>query len=183
MTDTVNKIESIAIKYGVDGISNILIKNEKFGIWSGSSKPHRHHYGEGGLAKHTLEVIELCIQTNTFYNNVVDNQHLILAALFHDSGKMFDYIRLDNNEWVKTNHARKIHHITKSALIWHDAVIETGLFKDVEEEITHAILSHHGLREWGSPVYPSTKLSWMVHLCDGISARINDCDKFDIFTK
>jgi 23S rRNA maturation-related 3'-5' exoribonuclease YhaM len=45
------------------------------------------------------------------------------------------------------------------------------------DEVTHAILSHHGQREWGSPVRPATKLAWILHTCDMMSARVNDCDK------
>ena len=180
-TEEYNKIQSILSQYDILNIGNHLINNEKFTIWSGSSKPQQHHYGKGGLARHTLEVIELCLQTNKYYNNIVDNKQIILAALFHDSGKIYDYSPTNEEytEWTGNIHKRKIHHISRSAIIWHDAAVSCEVEKNIEEEITHAILSHHGLREWGSPVYPSTKLAWMIHLCDGISARIDDCDKFD----
>ena len=177
------KITKITKEYGVYDIAKFLLDDPRFSLWSGSSKPHQHHYGKGGLAKHTLEVIELCLRTNDYYNNIVNSQHIILAALFHDSGKMFDYIPKDDTyqDWSKGTHARQIHHVSKSAIIWHDAVKSSKLFEDDEEIITHAILSHHGLREWGSPVAPATKLAWMLHLNDGISARIDDCDKYDRF--
>jgi 23S rRNA maturation-related 3'-5' exoribonuclease YhaM len=45
--------------------------------------------------------------------------------------------------------------------------------------ITHNILSHHGMREWGSPVAPATKEAWILHLCDNMSARLDDCNKHD----
>jgi 23S rRNA maturation-related 3'-5' exoribonuclease YhaM len=59
-------------------------------------------------------------------------------------------------------------------------VAETGLFKDIEDEVLHAILAHHGFQEFGSPVQPNSKVAWLLHLCDSISARMDDVDKMDI---
>ena len=167
-------------------ISNqILTDLPQFEYWSGSGKPVHHHYGDGGLAKHTNEVIHLMASSATVLNLPIDPDILFLAGLFHDIGKLWDYgicgkdFRGDN-VWIKTKHARNIHHISRSALVWSKAVDNTQLYKEEHDEILHAILSHHGQREWGSPVAPNTKLAWLLHLCDGISARMNDCEKLDL---
>ena len=60
------KLIQITKEYGVYDIAKFLLEDSRFGVWTGSSKPHQHHYGEGGLVKHTLEVVELCLQTNKF---------------------------------------------------------------------------------------------------------------------
>lgn len=183
--EPVDKLRLISEKYNILFLTNILLEDPRFAIWSGSSKSHQHHYGKGQLAKHTLEVVELCLQTNDYYGNPVAPEHLVLAAMFHDCGKMFDYTPTDNTyvDWTGNTHKRKIHHITRSALLWSGVAQKNGIGKEVEDDILHAIISHHGQREWGSPVGPSTKLAWILHLCDGLSARINDCEKFDGFKK
>jgi 3'-5' exoribonuclease len=53
---------------------------------------------------------------------------------------------------------------------------------EIAERVTHNILSHHGQREWGSAVAPYSREAWILHLCDGLSARIDDCDRLDMTT-
>lgn len=182
------QLRKIANDLDVEIMSSVVIEDSRFSVWSGSSKPNQHHYGMGGLAKHTLEVATLCIRNNCFLeeSKKVSEKHLFLAALFHDAGKMWDYepasleYSIKNgtglDEWRGTGHKNLIHHIARSALIWE----ETAKFFNFpdRDEVLHAILSHHGLREWGSPVAPRSRLAWLLHLCDSISARMDDCDKF-----
>jgi 3'-5' exoribonuclease len=53
-------------------------------------------------------------------------------------------------------------------------------YRDIEEEVLHAILSHHGMRQWGSPVAPKSRLAWLLHLADSMSARMADADTLDV---
>ena len=174
-------------------ISNQIFHNlPQFEYWSGSGKPIHHHYGDGGLARHTMEVIDLMVASDQAlnYNHDLGYEEMFLAGLFHDVGKLWDYERVSGSmpcgeiqgggDWVKTTHARNIHHISRSALVWSKAVDATGLYKEQHDKIFHAILAHHGQREWGSPVAPNSKLAWLLHLCDGISARMDDCEKIDL---
>jgi len=191
--DSLLELKSLANKLGITDIANFVLNDDRFPIWSGSGKPYQHHYGTNGLVIHTNEVVRLCLSNNQLLEAGIDERKLYLAALFHDSGKMWDYHRDVNNTWCGTSHKRHIHHISRSALNWQEAIFSywnpnqthsdsvpyEWLTDVVVDEILHAILSHHGLREWGSPVLPNTKLAWMLHLCDGISARINDAEKWD----
>jgi 3'-5' exoribonuclease len=188
--ENVNKLWSIAKELNVVEVANYVLTNEKFQIWSGSSSPHTHHYGNGGLAQHTLEVCELCLLNNKYNKSLskdVDDGRLFLAALFHDVGKIWDY-ELDDSvsgkmgseaapEWRSNNHKKLIHHISRSVIEWNQAAIKCKLNYEHIDEVTHCILSHHGQQSWGSPVEPKTKMAWLLHLCDGISARLDDCDK------
>jgi len=149
---------------------------------SGSSKPHQHHYGDGGLIKHTEEVIQLCMLNADFFKNTynINRQILFLAALFHDVGKIYDYEKV-NGVWHSTKHKRMVHHISRSALIWNSIATNHSKYNnEFINDVLHCILSHHGMREWGSPVSPLTREAWLLHLCDGISARAYDCDTLDI---
>ena len=42
--------------------------------------------------------------------------------------------------------------------------------KDIDY-IGHIMLSHHGRKEWGSPVLPGTTEAWAVHCADMMSAQ------------
>ena len=39
------------------------------------------------------------------------------------------------------------------------------------ERIVHIVLSHHGMKEWGSPVLPCSQEAMLVHMLDNLSAK------------
>ena len=44
---------------------------------------------------------------------------------------------------------------------------------DLEMELLHLILAHHGQKEWGSPEIPRTFAAYALHHADLVSARLN----------
>lgn len=170
----------MSARHSCEELASLIINSPKFSECSGSSSPNKHHYGTGGLIQHTTEVVNLCEQVSSELGfNTTFQQELFLAALYHDIGKIYDY-HFDIDKWVTTTHKRRIHHISRSAQIWLE---NSNKFKDqfprikeVQDSILHAILAHHGSKEAGSPITPDTKLAWILHLCDGLSARCNDTE-------
>jgi 3'-5' exoribonuclease len=79
-------------------------------------------------------------------------------------------------EWESTDHKYKIYHITRSNLIWNEMGKKYNLTQDYIDEVSHAILAHHGRLEWKSPVEPQTELAWLLHLSDNLSARMCDAN-------
>jgi 3'-5' exoribonuclease len=172
----------LAKVHKVEGLAQWVLDKSGWSDWTASGSSHSHHYGQGGLAVHTLEVVNLCLLNNHYfapYHQDVDPKLLFLAALFHDVGKLWDYepkTAGDYSEWKNTDHKNKIHHIVKSMSVWEDAVLTEVNTINAEEshEIIHAILAHHGQKEWGSPVTPQTAMAWILHLSDMTSARLYD---------
>jgi 23S rRNA maturation-related 3'-5' exoribonuclease YhaM len=39
------------------------------------------------------------------------------------------------------------------------------------DAVIHCMLSHHGRREWGSPVEPVTPEAYILHVADMLSSR------------
>ena len=186
MSSPWEQLKKQASVFGVTTLTDLVLLDPRFPTCSGSGKPHQHHYGKEGLARHTNEVVDLCLSNNALTLAGIPPHLLFLAAVFHDAGKMWDYQtvpRTAYTEWKKTPHSRTIHHISRSALLWQEAVLRAKGTHHVSEsdtnDVLHAILAHHGQREWGSPVAPKTKMAWLLHLCDGISARMNDADTWD----
>ena len=162
-------------------VANELLFDPKFDMWSGSSKPEQHHYGKHGLAIHTHEVMAIAFSTKINLELEIDPVELYLSVLFHDSGKLWDYTTEDYVNWTSTPHKRLIHHISRSGLMWHDAAQKNpDVYDKYHDVVLHNILSHHGQREYGSPVAPKTRTAWLLHLSDAMSARMNDCDKQDL---
>ena len=178
-------LKNRAASLDVSTIADVVLDNPKFPVWSGSSVEGAHHYGDGGLIQHTYEVISLGTENLNWLAwripsvKIPTQREMFLAALYHDVGKMWDYVNADG-EWTSADHKRKIHHISRSAIEWCKAVEKTNSCRTIEDSVLHAILAHHGRREYGSPVAPKTRLAWLLCLCDQISARMNDCDTNDI---
>jgi 23S rRNA maturation-related 3'-5' exoribonuclease YhaM len=167
-------LKDISVRLGVDKLASHVLDNPKFVLWSGSSKPFQHHYGRGGLFSHTYEVIDLCTVMSAYYSCYkMDAKVLFLGALFHDCGKMWDYTPANPEMtfWNSADHKRSIHHISRSSVEWTLAMAKAPMEcpSDLFESVLHIIIAHHGNRE-----------AWLVHLCDGISARMCDADTWDV---
>jgi 3'-5' exoribonuclease len=187
-----NIIKEISHDCGILPFVSKVLDDERFLYWSGSGKPEQHHYGDGGLIQHTLEVVQYCLSNattaNLYDSSGVNVPELLISAIWHDYGKIWDYQKF-MGIWGKCdNHARRIHHISRSAMefakhydyLWRE-IPNVDFSICNKDNVIHNILSHHGCREWGSPVSPATKEAWILHLSDNMSARLDDCGKFDRF--
>lgn len=154
--------------------------------WWPASLDGKHHCHAGGLLRHIEEVATIGLSmigcNEALGLPVVDRQHFLVAVLFHDFGKLWDYepvfsegVGFDGRGsivgWKASRHKRRTHHISRSNMEWSNIAAVRGVTPEVFDEISHAILAHHGRREWGSPVAPDTALAWILHLSDSASAR------------
>lgn len=176
---SVSKLEKLAdsVSSNLDfhSLVQVVLRDVVFHIAPASSKASHHHYWDGGLAEHEEEVIRIMLNVNETLGGPVSKEQVFLAGLYHDYGKRWDYGKNAEGVWVPLPHKRNIHHVQRSAMEWHAASESIRPGNPENDEITHAILAHHGTPQWGSPVEPNSKLAWLLHFCDGISARLNDC--------
>jgi 3'-5' exoribonuclease len=123
--------------------------------------PHAHHAYPGGLLVHTAEVMNMVLCMDGYKDPVP----LIFAALYHDWGKVKDY----SEAGERTTHYHNVGHIVASYEHWRAASLV--LSADLSDRVGHIILSHHGRREWGSPVEPQTEEAYIFHQADMWSAK------------
>jgi 3'-5' exoribonuclease len=154
-------------------LGDYILYNAYFPEWSGAGRKESHHYGVGGLIIHTNEVIDLMFLAKVRLNLTTPDHMIFLSALWHDYGKLWDYQPI-GDEWQNDEHKYKIHHLPRSAIEWNIKARSVGYDVKETDEITHAILSHHGQKAWGSPVEPRSELAWLLHISDHMSARLDD---------
>jgi 3'-5' exoribonuclease len=128
--------------------------------WPGSID--KHHAYEGGLVKHTYEV--MCIAYDMAETTGAVKTIVMEAAAWHDVGKVRCYAPLSDGTWIKTGVYHQVGHVIES----HHMYLE---LEGNNLAVEHAILAHHGRREWRSPVEPQTLEAWVVHWADMSSAK------------
>lgn len=124
----------------------------------------------GGLLEHTLNVCTNALALADRYKPY-DRDLLITGALLHDIGKIREY------EWRRaisySDEGRMLGHIPIGSLMINDALRALAPFdKRLGQHILHLILSHHGKREYGSPVLPKTREAILLHYGDYTDAYL-----------
>lgn len=141
----------------------VLVDDTSFYHSPGGSKLH-HNYRHG-LVIHVNEVMQ------NVFAMTRDNpgDELITAVIWHDYMKTRDY-KLDGETVLETPYRKHIRHLAGSAMEFH-ACAAPLVAREKLECIEHLLLSHHGRREWGSPVEPETADAHILHAADRMSAE------------
>lgn len=134
-----------------------------------------HHAYIGGLLEHTLSLMELSKRVMPHYPEL--DEDLVTTGLFlHDIGKTTE---LDYDISFKySDQGRLIGHIVKGTIMVEEKIRQ--LNADSEDKfpqrladcLQHIIVSHHGIREYGCPVVPSTPEAFAVHFLDNLDSKI-----------
>lgn len=145
--------------------------NDPLFLQAPAAKSHHHNY-PGGLLKHTFELcqIALALEKTDLYPNI-KWEIVYSACVLHDLGKINDY-RIENNT-IETNESIKLTgHLVTTPMEIYQTAKDLGFEKiQAFEHLLHAVIAHHGRKEWGSPQEPQTKEAWIVHLIDMLSSR------------
>jgi len=140
-------------------VSDILNDSKYF--HKSPASTYYHHAYIGGLAIHTYEVLMLALGTYAQFD--LDYDKVVAGAVLHDIGKTLTY-KWDKGFFEFTERGLNEDHIVGG----YDICKQYKIHPDV----LHIILSHHGKKEWGSPVEPNTPEAWAVHFSDLISSRM-----------
>ena len=129
-----------------------------------------HHAYSGGLIEHTVSVATLCRTLADQYAQA-DSDLLVTAALLHDIGKC-DELAFDTTIEY-TDQGRLLGHVVLGVHRLEAAVARKRLKIQPEliVRLEHAMLSHHGELEWGSPKRPSTFEALLLHHVDNLDAK------------
>lgn len=129
-----------------------------------------HHAALGGLLKHTVEVAAIA---RVIARVSGADQDLVLAgALLHDIGKLESYT------WDRLFDYTEAHylmgHVALGSLMLDRRLAaerEPPCSEAERAALHHLILSHHGRREFGSPVVPASLEAEVLYRADNASAR------------
>jgi 3'-5' exoribonuclease len=130
-----------------------------------------HHAYLGGLAEHTLEVLQICSVVLEIYPQI-DADLLLAGAMLHDIGKLSEYTWGVVTDF--SSEGRLIGHIVIADRMVSDAISKIPDFpEDLALRLRHMLVAHHGRQEWGSPREPRTLEAIALHHIENLDAQIN----------
>ena len=155
----------------VDNVLNFLQFNGFYTAWASTSY---HCNYEGGLCKHTLNVIDYALKLADTFDSDVSRESIVLCAVCHDWGKMNYYVpnllksgnvsgtkpmKIDPTLMIKNHAMRSLNMASK--------------FFDLTESEKVCILSHDGFFENANREYMLglDELLYIVHSADLYVAR------------
>jgi 3'-5' exoribonuclease len=130
-----------------------------------------HHPYLGGLLEHTTSTVRICRIICDLYPEI-DRDLLVAAATLHDIGKIEE---LGYERGIDfTDAGRFLGHLLLADQMIREKIKALPDFPpDLAMRLRHAVLSHHGELEWGSPKRPKTLEAVVLHHVDNLDAKVN----------
>lgn len=131
-----------------------------------AAKSNHHNY-VGGLLEHVLGLIKISGTLTSVYPEL-NSELMIAGCILHDIGKIEEYET--KTAITFTTEGSLLGHITIGSKMVEEKINSISNFSEItRKKIIHMILSHHGTKEFGSPVLPQFPEAIALH-------KIDDCD-------
>ncbi len=129
-----------------------------------------HHAYVGGLVEHIASLTRLTLEVCAIYPRL-DRSLMLAGAFLHDVGKV------DELSWERglqyTDRGQLLGHIAIGVLMLDEKIRAIpGFPPRLRDLLQHLILSHHGTKEFGSPVLPVTPEALAVHHLDNLDGKL-----------
>ncbi len=130
-----------------------------------------HHAYRGGLLEHVVTMAELAIKVCDQYPEI-DRDLVLMGVYFHDLGKLIEIGAMPRNDY--TLEGQLVGHIALGQDLLNQCCDAVEGFPDsLRLHLRHLIVSHHGKREYGSSVEPSTPEAFVLHSIDDLDSKLN----------
>ena len=170
----ISDIKNSNIKTLLDSFFNDDKFFEKF--CSATAAIKNHHAAVGGLLLHSVSVARICkfiADTYSKSNKLIDEDVLFCGSILHDVGKTDSY-SVNMTIGINEEEENLVSHISLGyGMILMKMEKISDFPENLKREILHIILSHHGVKEYGSPVEPQTLEAIIVYNADRFDADID----------
>jgi len=130
-----------------------------------------HHAYSGGLLEHSINVVKICETLYDLHPQKLNKDLMMVGALLHDIGKIMEFKTTTN---IKiTEEGMLLGHITLGVAIISKKIDQIPNFPDlIKYKLLHIILSHHGKKEYGSPLVPAFPEAIAVYYADEADSKM-----------
>jgi 3'-5' exoribonuclease len=157
---------------GLKSLLSVFFSDEEFvrRFASAPGSMWMHCNWVGGLAEHTLKVVETCEFLAKQYPKL-DHDLLITGALLHDIGKIDEYSVTTNID-VTDDGMLRGHIAIGEEMVSRACDRVPGIDSSLRLKVLHMILSSHGELEYGSPKRPQFPEAFAVNYADDLDAKL-----------
>lgn len=142
---------------------------------SAAAAVSNHHAYPGGLLRHTIDLMEMCILVGPRYPQM-DTELLMFGAFLHDLGKINELS--SGGEISYTDRGQMLGHIVIGIQMLGEKIdalqadSNDRFPTELKLHLEHLIVSHHGQLEYGSPKLPVTLEAVALHHIDNLDAKL-----------
>lgn len=190
-----NKIKELLLATKREGMENLIAYMEEYGFFKAPCSTQHHLSKEGGLAEHSLNVLEVAFDLSNALCDIVPKESVIIVSLLHDIGKMGQFNKPNYVPNMLKGRATKANpnpepyqsetkpYISNPELMYMDHEVRAlsiiSKFIDLTEEEQQAILWHNGL--YGPFKYEiqgkETPLYMILHWADMWASRVVEVEE------
>jgi 3'-5' exoribonuclease len=130
-----------------------------------------HHAYRSGFLEHIGKMADIGRQLARAYDA---NEDLVLAGVvLHDIGKLQE-LAYESGTTSYTREGNLIGHIALGLILVRETAQGIAGFPlELRTHLEHLVLSHHGTKEYGSPVEPKTVEAFILSAVDDLDAKLN----------
>ena len=135
-----------------------------------------HHAERSGLLHHTLSMLRIARNVAPLYPFL--NRDLLFAGVIaHDLGKIGE-MQADETGSVGdyTAEGLLLGHLVDGVAAVRECARDVGVEGEAVLLLSHMIISHHGVPEFGSPRAPMFPEAEALHMIDDLDAKLNEME-------
>jgi len=130
-----------------------------------------HHAYRGGFLEHITKMAEVGAHLARAYG--ADEDLVLAGVVLHDIGKLQE-LAYEGGTGSYTREGNMVGHIALGLMFVRETINGiSGFPVELRAHLEHLIASHHGSREFGSPVEPKSVAAFILASVDELDAKIN----------
>jgi 3'-5' exoribonuclease len=151
-------------------LNRIVVDHEsQLRVWPAAQQIH--HAYRGGFLEHITKMAEVGRSIARSYG--ADEDLVLAGVVLHDIGKLQE-LAYEGGAGSYTRDGNLVGHIALGLMMVRAAANEiSGFPVELRSQIEHLVASHHGTREYGSPVEPKSIEAFIVAAVDELDAKLN----------
>ena len=165
--DAVESIQTPELKDVLLAVIADPLVTERLPKWPAAKT--RHHAWIGGLAEHTVEMLQIAERVAAVYPQL-DRDLLLAGVVLHDLGKLEE---LDLQASIVYSDAGNLEgHMVQGVRILDRALAATGCNGEIATLLRHLVLSHQGQLEYAAVTEPMLPEAIALHYIDQLSSQV-----------
>jgi 3'-5' exoribonuclease len=155
-------------------LDSVFDEETKSRYCEASAAANFHHAFVGGLLEHVVEMLELSVPYQSWYQNA-DFDIIWSGIILHDIGKIFE-LQKEGLGFKFSTQGKMIGHINLGIEFVKSKIPQDTTY-EIWMQIQHIMISHHRELEYGAAVTPCSIEAAVVSICDLGSSWVRQFDQ------